>query len=237
MVQPFRVRDGDDPGRDQGGWSETGDIDIPGVLTVDTVRGSSDGPPSAGTVTFESMVSFLAAAAFVATVLELEGAADTDAVLRARVTDDPDPRFSIDASGRMGWGDGDGDADAELFREAAGTLRTDAYVVVGSGQANADWTVWGGTPDALTLGTAGGGLAIQEGDNARMGSATLAAGTVTVPNTSVTADSRIFLTCQAPGGTPGFLRVSARSAGTSFTITSSSGTDTSTVAWLIVEPA
>jgi hypothetical protein len=38
-------------------------------------------------------------------------------------------------------------------------------------------------------------------------------------------------------GTPGWLRVSARVAGTSFTITSSSGTDTSTVAWLIAEPA
>ena len=37
------------------------------------------------------------------------------------------------------------------------------------------------------------------------------------------------------GGAPGFLRISARSAGTSFTITSSSGTDTSTVARLIVE--
>jgi hypothetical protein len=52
----------------------------------------------------------------------------------------------------------------------------------------------------------------------------------------VTANSRIFLTCQTPGGTPGFLRVSARTAGTSFTILSSSGTDTSVVAWEIFEP-
>jgi hypothetical protein len=43
--------------------------------------------------------------------------------------------------------------------------------------------------------------------------------------------------CQTPGGTPGFLRVSARTAATSFTILSSSGTDTSVVAWLLVEPA
>jgi hypothetical protein len=70
-----------------------------------------------------------------------------------------------------------------------------------------------------------------------MGRATLAAGTVTVNTTAVTANSEIFLTCQTPGGTPGFLRVSARTAGTSFTITSSSSTDTSVVAWMIVEPA
>jgi hypothetical protein len=69
-----------------------------------------------------------------------------------------------------------------------------------------------------------------------MGVVTLVGGTATVANTSVTANSRIFLTSQTDGGTPGFLRVSARSAGTSFTITSGSGTDTSTVAWVIFEP-
>lgn len=84
---------------------------------------------------------------------------------------------------------------------------------------------------------AGQGFKVKEGSNAKMGTATLVAGTVTVSNTSVTANSRIFLTSNADGGTPGFLRVSARSASTSFTITSSSGTDTSTVAWLILEPA
>jgi hypothetical protein len=87
------------------------------------------------------------------------------------------------------------------------------------------------------IATAGRGHRIAEGANAKMGVSTLAAGTVTVANTSVTATSRIFLTCQTPGGTPGFLRVSARTAGTSFTILSSSGTDTSVVAWMIVEPA
>lgn len=85
--------------------------------------------------------------------------------------------------------------------------------------------------------TAGQGFKVKEGSNAKMGTATLVAGAVTVSNTSVTANSRIFLTSNVDGGTPGFLRVSARTASTSFTITSSSGTDTSTVAWLIVEPA
>lgn len=58
-----------------------------------------------------------------------------------------------------------------------------------------------------------------------------------VANTSVTADSRILLTGQADGGTPGFQRVSTRSVGVSFRIVSSSTTDTSTVAYEILEPA
>ena len=59
-------------------------------------------------------------------------------------------------------------------------------------------------------------------------------GTVTVATTAVTASSKIFLTYASAGGTQGFLRISAIVAGTSFTITSSSGTDTSTVNWFIV---
>lgn len=85
--------------------------------------------------------------------------------------------------------------------------------------------------------SAGSGLKVKEGSNATMGTATLTAGAVTVSTTAVTASSRIQLTGNSDGGTPGWLRVSARSAGTSFTITSSSGTDTSTVAWIIVEPS
>lgn len=85
--------------------------------------------------------------------------------------------------------------------------------------------------------TVGTGLRIKEGSNAKQGVSTLVAGTVTVANTSVTANSRIQLTGNSDGGTPGWLRVSARVAGTSFTITSSSVTDTGTVAWSIFEPA
>lgn len=87
----------------------------------------------------------------------------------------------------------------------------------------------------LQLNTVGNGIQIKEGANARMGTVALVGGTATVANTSVTATSRIYLTSQADGGAPGWLRVSSRIAGTSFTITSSSGTDTSTVAWLMVE--
>ena len=89
---------------------------------------------------------------------------------------------------------------------------------------------------AIDVSSAGFGIQVKEGSNAKQGTAVLVAGTVTVANTSVTANSRIFLTSNADGGTPGFVRVSARTAGTSFTITSSSGTDTSTVAYEIFEP-
>lgn len=71
----------------------------------------------------------------------------------------------------------------------------------------------------------------------RHGVATLSgSGTATVTDTAVTANTRIFLTSNTDGGTPGWVRVSARTAGANFTITSSSTTDTSTVAWFAVEP-
>ena len=89
---------------------------------------------------------------------------------------------------------------------------------------------------AVDVQTAGQGLKVAEGSNAKQGTAVLVAGTVTVANTSVTVNSRIFLTTQAPGGTAGFLVVSARVAGTSFTILSSNAADTSTVAYEIFEP-
>jgi hypothetical protein len=65
------------------------------------------------------------------------------------------------------------------------------------------------------------------------GTANLAAGQVTVACASVTSTSLIQLTSQHDGGTPGWLRVSARTPGVSFTVTSSSATDTSTVAYSI----
>lgn len=81
------------------------------------------------------------------------------------------------------------------------------------------------------------GLVVSEAANGKQGVATLVGGTVVVANTSITANSRIFLTSQVDGGAPGFLRVSTRTPGASFTILSGSGTDTSTVAYEIFEPA
>jgi hypothetical protein len=112
----------------------------------------------------------------------------------------------------------------------------------GTGSRDTNWSrqgaaVIGSTNSDIATGLAGKGFRTKEGSNAKQGTAVLAAGTVTVANTSVTANSRIFLTIQTPGGTVGSVYVSARTAGTSFTITSTSNTDTSTVAYEIFEPA
>jgi hypothetical protein len=91
-------------------------------------------------------------------------------------------------------------------------------------------------PDNISITRAGRGLRIKEGSNSRMGTSTLVGGSVVVSNTSITANTRVFTSRMALGGTAGHLSV-ALNAGVGFTITSSSGTDTSVVAWMLVEPA
>lgn len=89
----------------------------------------------------------------------------------------------------------------------------------------------------VLVSTIGKGLQVKTGTNAKIGTSVLSAGTVTVANTSVTANSRIFLTVQSLGtvAVPTAIAVTAKVVNTSFTITSASVTDTSTVAWMIVE--
>ncbi|MEU8948786.1 hypothetical protein [Streptomyces sp. NPDC048489] len=84
--------------------------------------------------------------------------------------------------------------------------------------------------------TAGFGLKVKEGSNAKMGTAVLVGGIVTVSTTAVASNSRILLTIQVPGGTVGSVYVNTRTAGTSFVIKSTSASDTSTVAWVILDP-
>lgn len=79
------------------------------------------------------------------------------------------------------------------------------------------------------------GIKITEGTNGRMGVVSLVAGAAVILNTTVTANTRIFLCGQQDGGVPGFLRVSARTNGVSFKISSSSASDTSLVAYLMCE--
>lgn len=106
----------------------------------------------------------------------------------------------------------------EAFRVVASTL--DANVAAGN----------------LDIATVGKGLKVAEGSNAKQGTFPLGGtGTDVIANTSVTATSRIFLTSNADGGTPGNApRVSSRVVGTSFTVKSTAG-DTSTVAFEIYE--
>lgn len=86
----------------------------------------------------------------------------------------------------------------------------------------------------LALMTAGNKIKIATGSNASVGTSTLVAGTVTVSTTAAATASKIFVTVVTPGGTQGFLSVPTIVNGTSFTINSTSATETSTVNWWIV---
>jgi hypothetical protein len=149
-----------------------------------------------------------------------------------------------------GWSDGGGNtvlrrgpsigertgttaAPVDVFNEAWAPA---GYTILDGGQSNGQWNIWAGTNKALNLGTAGGGVAIAEGANARQGVATLVAGTVTVANTSVTATTRVDTFRQEAGGTLGHLSVT-KNPGVGFTITSSSATETSAIGWVLFEPA
>lgn len=87
----------------------------------------------------------------------------------------------------------------------------------------------------VLISTLGKGLQVKTGVNSKIGTAVLVAGTKTVTNTSITANSLVFITSQADGGTPAAVRITAKVVGASFTITSLNVLDTSTVAWMIVE--
>lgn len=85
----------------------------------------------------------------------------------------------------------------------------------------------------LTMST-GNFISLASGANQRAGNATLVGGTVTVNNTTVTANTIVMLSRKTAGGTLGSTTYTL-SAGTSFTINSSSGSDTSVVSYLLIE--
>jgi hypothetical protein len=83
--------------------------------------------------------------------------------------------------------------------------------------------------------TFNGKIKIPTGSNAQAGTGTLVGGTVTISTTAVTASSLIFVTDTSSTITNvGTLTVSSKSAGTSFTVTSTLALDTSTFNWLII---
>lgn len=125
-------------------------------------------------------------------------------------------------------GSGSGTFAAPITVNGAGTSTFAGNIAVnGSGTNNFVGNV--------RITSAGETLQLQSGANACIGLATLVAGTVTVATTAMSGAGQVFVTCQTPGGTPGFLRVANKVNGVGFDIVSSSGTDTSTVAWMIIE--
>jgi hypothetical protein len=132
------------------------------------------------------------------------------------------PAYGLSLAGTGVWLDIDG---ARLIGNTGAVLLsgTPARLQVGPGMSYA-------TGDSS-------GPAVATPANWKSGTATLAAGTVTVANTCVTAASRIWLSVLTPGGTPGAPYVSAVTAGTSFTIKSTAGaSDTSVIAYRMDEP-
>ena len=139
-------------------------------------------------------------------------------------------------------------ADAGVTKWQAGKqTNNDYFLFNGTTSTNAlsiddatNSAAFGGGVSASSLtstGTVTGtGLRVSEAANGKQGVGTLAGGTVTISNTGVTASSRIIL-CAQDNNTTGSLRVSARTAGASFTITSSNAADSGVVAYQIFEPA
>lgn len=127
--------------------------------------------------------------------------------------------YLTDTGGQFGW------SDVKLGRQAAGV----AQINNGTLGTLRDLSLRG-----VTLGTAGL-LTITSGSNQRAGDATLVAGTVTVNNTTVTANTRVFISRKTAGGTLGMALTYAVTASTSFTITSDNVLDTSVVSYFLVE--
>jgi hypothetical protein len=114
------------------------------------------------------------------------------------------------------------------------TLAAAVTANVGINILTGDLSVTDGNINFFNLGKK---LLFPEGSNASMGVATLVAGTVTVATTAVTGNSRIFLTIQSLGTVivPTTVAITTIAPGASFTITSADPTDTSDIAWLIVD--
>jgi hypothetical protein len=101
--------------------------------------------------------------------------------------------------------------------------------------ANPSFTGTVASAGQVSITTAGFGLTVKGGTNAKVGKVALVAGAATVANTSVTANSIIMLTVQNGTTTTGAVSVGTITAGTSFTIVSTNTADTTTVGYFIVE--
>jgi len=81
---------------------------------------------------------------------------------------------------------------------------------------------------------AGRGFGVKEGSNAKMGTFALSSGAAWVANTSITANSRVFLTVQTKSGTSTGVGVTSTTVSAGFNAFGNAG-DNSTVGYLIFE--
>lgn len=125
----------------------------------------------------------------------------------------------------------EGDTNANLFFTDASTDR----VGIGTATPSTLLHVNGALTSGNITQTVAALLSITSGTNQRAGNATLVAGTITVNNTTVTANTIVMLTRKTSGGTIGTAITYTVTAATSFTITSDSVLDTSTFSYLLIE--
>jgi hypothetical protein len=127
-----------------------------------------------------------------------------------------------------------------MIHQLSGTLST----LNSFGNSYSSGGLYDGTPvngissdlTSQPLVTLTGTLNIQTGlfQPARMGTKTLSGGSGTVSNSSVTTKTRVFYVRKTTGGTVGEMSYTT-TAGSGFTLTSTSGSDTSTFDWWLVE--
>lgn len=120
---------------------------------------------------------------------------------------------------------GDGSTVAVTVGHTTGLLTAKAAFAV-----TGDVTV---TTGNVVAATAGKGLTIKAGSNARIGTGTLASGSVAVANTSVTSNTTAILTATSVSN-QGFWRASYTN-GVGFTVASSNGADASSFQYVLVE--
>ena len=128
---------------------------------------------------------------------------------------------------------------------AGGVTVTTGALTVTAGAITATLGGITATNGNISMGTIGNGLRVTEGVNARMGQATLIAGTIVVANTSVAATTRIFLTRSSINGSAAIGMISAGTItpGVSFVINALNpaapagliAADVSIVNWFLVE--
>lgn len=200
-----------------------GGANITGGETTDTltVSGHANPPLIISGATAGNLLELVNSTVGAAAQLTLTTAAAGDAFLNCKVAGDTNTRLLIDTTAggllRFRLGPGVTAVDTTIERLSANLL----------GLVQTD----------LAIDTAGRGLQVKEGANAKQGTAILAAGSVVVANTAVTANSRIFLGFVTPSANAGALFCSSVTVGTGFTIKSTNAADTSTVAYEIFEAA
>ena len=128
---------------------------------------------------------------------------------------------------------------------AGGVTVTTGALTVTAGAITATLGGITATNGNISMGTIGNGLRVTEGVNARMGQATLIAGSKVVANTSVAATTRIFLTRSSINGSAaiGSLSAGTITPGVSFVINALDpaapagviAADVSIVNWFLVE--